>query len=191
MEETTQILLALNDIRSSVSEEQISNITIALIAALAAIAGSLVTALFQHINLKHSNKSALDKLNFQLKAEIISKQRQEWMDSVRDSAANLLAEYDHVYGLIIDHGTDNQPRITELHLSTSRKAILIRLKLNPNKPVQKDVIDAIDSMAMLFHYASFKKDENHDHQYDLLRKKYLNSLNILFEETWGSIKRLE
>jgi len=46
-------------------------------------------------------------------------------------------------------------------------------------------------MTALFHYATFKKEENHSNDYDRLRNKYISSLNKLFGETWKSIKNLE
>jgi len=137
MEETKQILVALNEISSTVNGEQISAITIALIAALAAIGGSFVTALFQYLHSKRSTESEFDKLKIQLKAEIVSKQRQEWMDSIRESATNLLAEYDHVFGLITDKTKDNQLKLNELHLSTSRNAIFIELNSIQKKQNKK------------------------------------------------------
>lgn len=190
MEETKQILLTLNEISSNINGEQLSAISIALIAALAAIGGSFVTALFQYLNSKRTSESELEKLKIQLKAEIISKQRQEWMDSVRESATNLLAEYDHVFGLIQDKN-DNQEKINELHLSTSRNAIFIELKLNPNKPEQKAVTDSIASMSNLFHRITLKTEENPSDSYDRLRKQYISALNTLFDETWRTIKNLE
>ena len=191
MEEAKEVISLLNEIKGSLSSDNISALAVALIAAGAALSGTLITSLFQYLNSKKSAQHDLNKLNVQIKAELISKQRQEWMDTIREKAADLLAEYDHVYGLMTDKEYNNQERLHELHLSTARNAIYIQLKLNPKKDPQKEVIDSIESMLMFFQYVMHKPDENHDIDYDRCRKKYISSLNKLFSNTWQRIKRLE
>lgn len=191
MEETKEIISILQDIQSSLGENGTTNITIALIAASSALAGGIITSIIQYLTTKHTEKSNIDALNIRLKAELVSKQRQEWMDSVRENAANLLAEYDHVFALITDKTQNNQDKLNELHLATARKAIYLQLKLNPKKPVQKTFIDSLEKLLMLFQYAMFKPDEDHSKTYDDCRKSYIKNLNELFEQTWKRIKNLE
>ena len=192
MEGTELIISLFSDIKAQLSEgDGVSKMTIAIIAAGGALAGTLITSVFQFLNGKEAAKNERSKLDTQLKAELVSKQRQEWMDSVREKAADLLAEYDHVFGLLTDSDGQNQEQLNKLHLSTARNAVFIQLKLNPNKDTQKAVIDAIESLLMLFQYVMHKPDENHEADYDRCRKQYIKSLNDLFSHTWQRIKRLE
>ena len=109
MEGTELIISLLSDIKAQLSEgDGVSKMTIAIIAAGGALAGTLITSVFQFLNGKEAAKNERSKLDTQLKAELVSKQRQEWMDSVREKAADLLAEYDHVFGLLTDSDGQNQ-----------------------------------------------------------------------------------
>ncbi|WP_449286468.1 hypothetical protein [Marinobacter sp. PE14] len=192
MEGTELIISLLSDIKAQLSEgDGVSKMTIAIIAAGGALAGTLITSIFQFLNGKEAAKNERSKLDAQLKAELVSKQRQEWMDSVREKAADLLAEYDHVFGLLTDSDGQNQEQLNKLHLSTARNAVFIQLKLNPKKDAQKAVIDSIESLLMLFQYVMHKPDDNHAADYDRCRKQYIKSLNDLFSHTWQRIKRLE
>lgn len=192
MEGTELIISLLSDIKSQVADgDGFSKMAIALIAAGGALAGTLITSIFQLLNARVAAKNERLKLDAQLKAELVSKQRQEWMDSVREKAADLLAEYDHVFGLLTDREGQNQEQLNNLHLSTARNAVFIQLKLNPNKDAQKAVIDSIESLLLLFQYTMRRPDENHEAAYNRLRKQYIRSLNDLFSHTWQRIKRLE
>lgn len=192
MEGTELIISLLTDIKGQLSGgDGVSKMTVAFIAAGGALAGTLITSIFQLLNANVAAKNELSKLDAQLKAELVSKQRQEWMDSLREKAADLLAEYDHVFGLLTDAGGQNQEQLNKLHLSTARNAVFIQLKLNPEKDAQKAVIDSIESLLMLFQYVMYKPDENHEADYDRCRKVYIQSLNDLFSHTWQRIKRLE
>lgn len=192
MEGTELIISLLSDIKTQLSGGAgVSKMTIAFIAAGGALAGTLITSVFQLLNARVAANNERSKLNAQLKAELVSKQRQEWMDSVREKAADLLAEYDHVFGLLTDTMGQNQEQLNKLHLSTARNAVFIQLKLNPKKDAQKAVIDSIESLLVLFQYVMHKPDQNHDAEYDKCRKKYIQSLNDLFSHTWQRIKRLE
>lgn len=191
MEEGKEILALLAEIKTKMGEDNLSDLAVALIAAGGVLAGSLVTSIFQLITVKRSEKSDLVKLNTQLKAELISKQRQEWMDSVREKAADLLAEYDRVYAILTGKSYNNQDLLDKLYLSSSRNAVFIQLKLNPKKEKQKAVIDAIENLLMLFQCAMSKPDENHDKAYAEGREKYISSLNELFSETWQKVKNME
>ncbi|WP_417552234.1 hypothetical protein [Marinomonas fungiae] len=192
MEGTELVISLLSDIKAQLGEgDGVSKMTIAFIAAGGALAGTLITSIFQLLNGKVAAENERLKLDAQLKAELISKQRQEWMDSVREKAADLLAEYDHVFGLLTDSDGQNQEQLNKLHLSTARNAVFIQLKLNPKKDAQKAVIDSIESLLMLLQYVMHKPNENHEADYDRCRKQYIQSLNDLFSHTWQRIKRLE
>ncbi len=191
MEETKEVISLLKEIKGSLRGIDISALSVALIAASSALAGTIITSIVQFLSSKTTSRNDLNKLTTQLKAELVSKQRQEWMDSIREKAADLLAEYDHVFELLTNKHYNNQDLLNQLHLSTSRKAIFIQLKLNPTKEPQKDVIDSIENLLLLFQSIMHDPSTSYDSDYDKCRIKYISSLNELFSNTWQRIKRLE
>ena len=190
MDESTQIINLLSDIKNQLGDGGISNIKVALIASGGVLAGSLLTGLFQYFNSKLSSTKEYYRIQTQLKAEIISRQRQEWMDSIREAAKDLLAEYDLVYNLISDK-SGNQAEIIKLFLSTSKNAIFIDLKLNIAKPKQKSVADSMLKLQMHLQKHDKMQSADDDDIYQKLREDFIYSLTSLFSETWQRIKTLE
>ena len=70
MEGTELIISLLSDIKAQLSEgDGVSKMTIAIIAAGGALAGTLITSVFQFLNGKEAAKNERSKLDTQLKAE--------------------------------------------------------------------------------------------------------------------------
>lgn len=75
MEGTELVISFLSDIKVQLSEgEGVSKMTIAFIAAGGALAGTLITSIFQLLNGKVAAKHERLKLDAQLKAELVSKE---------------------------------------------------------------------------------------------------------------------
>jgi hypothetical protein len=191
MEGTTQIIQLLSEIKGSLANAGSSNLMIALVAAGGTVAGVLVGGIFQYLLQRGQSKAQGNQLKNQLKAEIISKQRQEWMESIRSAAKDLIAEFDLIYNLVSGQMGPAKEEIKSLFLTTSRNAALIELKLNPEKSTQKAVIDSLLELQMHLQRHTQRPTREDDAVYNELRTKFKGSLVALFRQTWFRIKKLE
>ncbi len=187
----TQIIQLLSEIKGSLADSGSSNLMIALVAAGGTVAGVLVGGVFQYLLQRAQSKSQAFQIKSQLKAEIISKQRQEWMESIRNAAKDIISEFDLVYNLSLSQSKPAEEEIKTLFLSTSKSAALIELKLNPEKPSQKSVINSLYELQIHLQRHSRNLVLENDEIYDELRKKFKCCLVELFRQTWCRIKELE
>jgi len=169
---------------------QSSGLVTALVGMTGVVVGSLVSGTFQLLGGRASAKNERAKLDSQLKAEIISKQRQQWMDSVREAAKDMLTEYDLIYSFL-QSGKATQERINELFFSSMTKANLIELMLNPEKANQQTVVTALLSLQTVLQCHAQKPTSDNDKSYNDARNTFKSSLQTLFRETWLKIKALE
>lgn len=94
MNDSAQIIQLLSEIKTSLLESDNVTLLVAFVGMVGVVVGTLFTGLFQMISSRIAAKNEQEKLLTQIKTEVITKQRQEWMDSVRNAAKDLLAEYD-------------------------------------------------------------------------------------------------
>ena len=95
--DTPQTIQLLSEIKSAIQASAGSKYTIALIASASGILGASIPAVIQYLNNKSNQKNEQDKMTLQIKTEIVTKQRQEWINSIRTAAIDLLAEFNLVY----------------------------------------------------------------------------------------------
>src|SRR6266852_5564755 len=92
--EVVDALVAIKQMLDAASNEKY---LVAVVGLAGVLIGALSNGLFQIISARLSSAKEHQKLQTQLRADIITKQRQEWMDSVRDVAKDLFAAYDILY----------------------------------------------------------------------------------------------
>lgn len=158
--------------------------------ALFTLLGVFVAGFWQFLNSK-INLQALSKTKeLEIKSEVISKQRQQWMDQIRKTSSVFIAEYDVIVG---DMGKDkiSQEEHASLYKSTNEKANLIVLMLNINKPSQKKAMKAITHMQIIVELYEREGAKVAKEKYDELRNDLTQALLVVFGEAWTKIKSLE
>lgn len=201
MESNQEIVNILKEIHSAVVNGGSTEIITSLIAVIGTLGGVLLGGIFQHYASKRNMQFEQNRLKlqieadrkkqeFQIKAEVISKQRQQWMDSLRVASKDLLAEFDMVYNFVsLKQGS--QQEINELFKSSMAKAVFINLMLNPGKKEQKRITDVIEKTQNHIYAHSKRQSPEDDETYTELRTELLKSLTDLFTITWQRVKSLE
>ena len=118
----------------------------ALFALVGAIGGASVVGYWQYKSSKLNANELKRSKELEIKSNVISKQRQQWMNEIRNTCKVFLSEYDLIIIHIGSHDlSDEEHRI--LYKSASENATFLKLMLNPEKEHQKKASDAIDSGA--------------------------------------------
>ena len=158
--------------------------------AVFALLGVFIAGLWQFLNTKINLKALNLSKELEIKSEIISKQRQQWMDQIRKVSAEFLAEYDVI---VCDMGKDliTQEEHDVLYKSANAKGNLITLMLNPNKESQKSAMQALTKIQSIVNVYEQKGIDVALKEYDEVRDKFAKELLTIFGETWKQIKRLE
>jgi len=155
-----------------------------LIATSGTLLGVAFTSIAQYMNNKASNKAVKEAKELEVKSHVVSKQRQEWMDTLRENSASFLAAMD---SYLEGEGSQSLDKEEELQIYQKfcQKGTLLVLMLNPNKDEQKNAIDTIQGILGVM-------GENYpETKYDELRDQLLSQLQKIFEETWRQIKSME
>lgn len=201
------VVRSLDDIKSLLAKQQGSGLITATVGLAGVVGGALVTMLGQHLNARFTSKQDRRKqlsqlrhdrakARFELTADIVSRQRQQWMDSIRDAASQLIADLDLARHLILAPGgmTEEQiaARYAELFMSAQTRTLLVLLKLNPGKPTQREVSDALMALHdFVSAQALGVAIANQNAAYAAARLRLVTALQALFGETWQRIKALE
>jgi hypothetical protein len=189
------VLQALREIKVLLAGQQNSALVTATFGLVGVVAGTVATWLGQWILAWANGKREREKLKLELTADIVSRQRQQWMDSIRDAASVALAELDMVRHMLITHeqrpAEPLQARLDELFMSAQTKTILIMLKLNPEKPMQRAVIEALKRVQDLVSLQALAPEADRDAEYSGAKAALMLTLQGLFQETWHRIKGLE
>ena len=158
--------------------------------ALFTLLGVFIAGFWQYLNSKINLQALSETKELEIKSEVISKQRQQWMDQIREISSGFLAEYDVIVG---DLGNDRfaQEEHDALYKSSNEKANLIVLMLNLNKPSQKKAAMAIASIQAIVKTFQENGGDAARKKYDIHRNDFTQALLVVFGETWQKIKRLE
>lgn len=185
----SEILNTLLEIKELVDNNAASWIP-ALFTLVGTVSGAVVIGYWQHKSTK-INLHALDaSKQLEIKSELVSKQRQQWMDRHREACASFLSEYD---AIVSDIGEDHrsQKEHLSLYLSANEKANYMILMLNQEKPTQEKAVQAIANIQNIITIYNEKGADIARQKYDVYRSDLIHTMNEVFNETWGKIKSFE
>ena len=146
--------------------------------AIFTLLGVFVAGLWQFLNTKINLKAQNQSKELEIKTEIISKQRQQWMDQIRITSSELLSEYDVIVG-DMDKNLKTQEEHSALYKSASRKGNLIALMLNPNKKSQKHATLALLQIQSIVDIYEQQGVEAALKEYDVVRNIFVKSPSSL------------
>src|SRR5260221_12840263 len=79
-------------------QQEIAKNIVPIISMLMVLSSALGTGVFHYLSIKQSTENENARHFKKLKAEFVTQHRREWLDSIRNSSKDLLAEY-HVVQL--------------------------------------------------------------------------------------------
>lgn len=158
----------------------------AIIGMFGVIIGALVTGSIQ-FRIAKINQSNDER---KIRADIVTKQRQEWMDSIRDAAVQLFLAWDIIYNAKTTNRISDQDKDKAV-LDALTNASIIRLKLNIEKDTSKHLYQKIVNLHKLVLTGNDLPQDEYRKQY-LFDKAILEGVfTELFNETWDKIKALK
>lgn len=185
---TPEAIALLREIKNAVSENPNSKYYIAIIGMAGIVIGQLIQLLIAKLNASNEQ----NKQKIALKAEIITKQRQEWMDSIRQAATEFLVACDTIYNSKMAPALFSDDKKVECALAALSKAHFIELKLNKNKKTQNNVIKSMHSLHSILSTNSIVSDiPEFKSSYMKATVQFKDDLVALFNETWQRIKTLD
>ena len=155
-----------------------------LIATCGTLLGVALTSIAQYMNNKASNKAVKEAKELELKSHVVSRQRQEWMDTLRENSASFLTAMDSYLEDEESPSLDKGEKF-QIYQKFCQKGTLLVLMLNPNKSEQKNAIDTIQGILRVM------GESDPAAAYDEFRDQLLSQLQKIFEETWRQIKSME
>jgi hypothetical protein len=185
----TEILSTLNEIKTLLENSSPTWIP-ALLTMTGTLLGGIVAGFWQYKNSQLNMKQLSDTKRFEVHSEVVSKQRQQWMDQLRRTAAEFLAEYD----VIVSDFTKNEKSKKEhakLYQSTNEKGNLMFLMLNPDKPDQKTAMQALANMQTIVGIQEKEGGLAAQEKYDEYRDALGQALLKVFNKTWKKIKNFD
>ncbi|PFG56365.1 hypothetical protein ATG66_2697 [Vibrio sp. ES.051] len=81
----------------------------------------------------------------QIKSSVVSKNRQDWIISLREQVSELMSDFQYLPNASID-GELQRNEVLALHKEILRKSNLVRLHLNMDEQLHIDLMDNIDQM---------------------------------------------
>jgi len=170
-------------------EQNLRNTLLKNMPWIAAILIALLTILANYITSLQLRKTTKENLENQFKATISTKNRQAWINELRQNLSEYLS-----YSLYLSILKNSNPANTAERNKMFEKLILaqskIELLVNHNKPEQKKLLDSIDK---LFSSSSNSDNpsENENIAYRNARTELINSSRNLFDIHWKKIKDLK
>jgi DNA primase large subunit len=146
-----------------------------ILPAITAIAGAVIGALISYLFARR-----------QFKASVLSKNRQDWMNKLRD----LLSEYEAtLYDVHANFQLGGLVRSTKEGLSDMRKANLIRsqVKLMIN-PKEDDHVQLLELMQKMDNSASHQ-GEQYTKTFAALDKKFVTLSQSILKREWERVKK--
>ena len=185
-----EVIDTLNAIKQMLGATSNDKYMVAVVGLAGVLVGALSNGLFQIISARLASEKEHQKLHIQLRADVITKQRQEWMDSVRDVAKDLFAAYDILYHKHSGYPVPPNDSRQALY-DTFAKSSLIELKLNAEKPTQKTIIDSMKKLQVIIEKMTAQNRHEYEKEYLETKDEMKNNMVALFQETWTKIKNLQ
>jgi hypothetical protein len=147
------------------------------VPAAFALLGVFIAGFWQHLNSRVNLKAQNELKELEIRSQVVSKQRQQWMDQIRVISSEFLAEYDVI---VSDFGRDRFPQASHdaLYRSANEKGNLIFLMLNSQKDSQKQAMQAIASIQVIVELYQKEGAKEAQNKYDKYRNDYAQALLI-------------
>lgn len=196
-----EVLSLLQEIHKEVSSRD-SGTLMTLIGVGGTLLGTTITGLIgwwsrrdalasQRLTFEQQLAAEQSRITLEIKSEIVTKQRQQWMDRIRECSSTVIAQYDMACNYLADQRERvDQQTMDALLQNAQEKTNFIVLMLNPDKPEQKEVRDSIEALQLHLQRRS-RGGKADDSEYARLRTAVFDSLTSLFRLTWEKIKNLE
>jgi len=165
-----EVLKKLNEIQVMLGESSVSKYMVALIGLGGVIAGSAVTAFVQLRVAKKHAEVEYDKQKRQLLADLVAKERQQWLDTVRKTTVDFIESCDTQYNARTTSDIIDEKDAMIAGLKALSSAHLLELQLDVEDAHQKTALRAIKRL-----HASVIENLEHDEY----KKKYIENLTTL------------
>lgn len=154
---------------------------------------SLVVNLLVH---KNQQKLALKSMELQseqskqvIKKDILSKNRQEWINTLRDSISDYLSSHE-LSKLIVKYdkkGTETPPEYRSEFKKWQSLYYKIKLMLNPNEDKSRKLIELMTQLNLSTDYYSNEKEA----KYEIIQNEIIQVTQSILKEEWERVKNLQ
>jgi hypothetical protein len=134
---------------------------------------------------KNQRKISIQAIN----KDILSKNRQEWINTLRDSVSQYLSSHE-LSKLIRQYDKKNkntQPEYKEEFKSWQLLYYKIKLLLNPNEGNSKKLIELMTLLNLATDYSSMSKEA----EYERIKNEIIKVTQIILKEEWEKVKKLQ
>jgi hypothetical protein len=136
-----------------------------------------------------SLKNQLDISVNSINKDILSKNRQEWINTLRDCVSDYLSSHE-LSKLIVKHdkkGTDTPPEYRTEFKTWQSLTYKIQMLLNPNEEKSKKLFDLMRNLNLATDYYSNAKEN----EYESIKNKIIETTQLILKEEWERVKRIE
>lgn len=178
---------------------QSSSTLIALISASAGVLGAFAGAFASYLVAREKAKSDIELESKRLQANVIATERLRWLQDIRQRMSTLYQQLDFQYNLLkrpVAHnqGTTTQQQLDDMSAEIMAECNMITLMLNPAKPDQAALRDAIQSALQFtqqcFQQAAVGSRNFNDHEYRTYKQAAFDAMTRLGVEAWKQVKSL-
>ena len=136
------------------------------------------------LNLKNQSELAIKSIN----KDILSNNRQEWINTLRDCISNYLSSHE-LSKLIAQHkkSPETPPEYGQEFKIWQSLSYKIQLLLNPNEDKSKQMVELMTKLNLATDYRSFSKEEN----YENIKNEIIKLSQSILKEEWERVKKLE
>jgi hypothetical protein len=176
-----------------------SPLRVALVAGGSAVAGALLTAVLSYFGIRHTIRSQHAIEQQRLQATIVSAERLRWLQDIRFRMAGVYAKMDMQFNLLKRPVSEpqrsaKQSELDELSTDVMVQVNLIHLMLNPAKPAQAKLRNALQTnqafLAAHFGDPHQAKTESSFLAYQQIKQEAFDALTEIGVETWKQVKAL-
>lgn len=176
-----------------------SSTLIALISAAAGVLGALAGGLASYLVARAKAKSDLELETKRLQANLVATERLRWLQDIRQRLSTLYQQLDFQYNILKrpiapGQGATTQQQLDEMSSEIMAQCNMITLMLNPAKPDQaalRDALqDALGFMLSIFQQAATGSRNFNDAEYASYKQAAFDSMTRLAVDTWRQVKSL-
>lgn len=172
-----------------------SGYMVALISGAAGVLGAFAGAFASFLVARTKAKSDLELETKRLAANIVAAERLRWLQDIRQRLSTLFQQQDLQYNVLKrPTGATTQQKIDEMSSEIMGQSNMITLMLNPNKPDQAALRNALQDslkfMLSVFQQASSGSKTFNDAQYAAYKQAAFDTMTRLGVETWKQVKSL-
>lgn len=177
-----------------------NSVWVAAVSGGAAVLGAFAGALVSYIVARRAAESQLQIETARLRATVVTTERLRWIQDIRQRLSQLYRQMDMQYNHLkrpVPQGQSAQVQQTLDTLSAEimEQSNVITLMLNPNKPEQAALRDALQQAMSFLSECFNKKSEGtaifNDPRYASIKQVAFDALTSIGIQTWDRIQKLE